>query len=182
MNSAIFLDRDGVIIENCDKYVRSWDDVKFLPLSLQALNLLNQTTYKIIITSNQSVVGRGIISEEQSQEINRRIIEDITSVGGRVDGIFVCPHIPEDHCSCRKPKPGLILQAAQALSIDLPSSIMIGDALTDIVAGSAAGIKTLIMVKTGRGKEQYKLSLSASYPSFVATDNLLTAISLLSQF
>ena len=157
MNPAVFLDRDGVIIQNRENYVRSWKDVEFLPSSLQALKQLSQTSYKIIIITNQSAIGRGIITMEQAEAINQRIIEEITDAGGRVDGLFICPHTPDDHCFCRKPLPGLILQAADALSIDLPSSAMIGDALTDIQAGSAAGIKTLILVKTGRGQEQFQL-------------------------
>ena len=179
MNSAVFLDRDGVIIQNRENYVRSWKDVEFLPSSLQALTLLSQTSYKIIIVTNQSAIGRGIITMEQAEEINQRIIEEITDAGGRVDGLFICPHTPDDHCFCRKPLPGLILQAADALSIDLPSSAMIGDALTDIQAGSAAGIKTLILVKTGRGQEQFQLPQTIFSPHFLITDHLLSAINII---
>ena len=179
MNSAVFLDRDGVIIQNRENYVRSWKDVEFLPSSLQALKLLSQTSYKIIIVTNQSAIGRGIITIEQAEAINQRIIEEITDAGGRVDGLFICPHAPDDHCFCRKPLPGLILQAADALSIDLPSSAMIGDALTDIQAGSAAGIKTLILVKTGRGQEQFQLPQTIFFPHFLITDHLLSAINII---
>ena len=110
---------------------------------------------------------------EQFEVINQRIIEEITDAGGRIDGVFICPHTPDDHCFCRKPQPGLILQAADALSIDLPSSAMIGDALTDIQAGFMAGINTLILVKTGRGQEQYQLSPMLDTPHFLLADHLL---------
>jgi D-glycero-D-manno-heptose 1,7-bisphosphate phosphatase len=179
MYPAIFLDRDGVIIQNRESYVRSWKDVEFLPSSLQALKLLSQTAYKIAITTNQSAIGRGTITIEQAEAINQRIIKKITEAGGRVDGLFMCPHTPDDHCTCRKPLPGLILQAAKALSIDLPSSAMIGDALSDIQAGSAAGIETLILVKTGRGKEQLQLHQTASYPNCLITYDLLSAINII---
>ena len=179
MNLAVFLDRDGVITQNRENYVRSWKDVEFLPSSLEALKLLSQTSYKIIIITNQSAIGRGIITMEQVEAINQRIIEEITDTGGRVDGLFICPHAPDDHCICRKPLPGLILQAADALSIDLPSSAMIGDALTDIQAGLAAGIKTLILVKTGRGQEQFQLPQTIFYPHLFITDHLLSAVNII---
>lgn len=178
MNSAVFLDRDGVIIQNREQYVRSWKDVEFLPSSLQALRQLSQTSYKIIIVTNQSAIGRGIITQKKAEVINQCIIEEITDAGGRVDGLFVCPHAPDEHCFCRKPLPGLILQAADALDIDLPSSVMIGDVLTDIQAGSAAGIKTLILVKTGRRQEQLQLP-ETLYPHFLITDHLLSAINII---
>ena len=179
MYPAIFLDRDGVIIQNRENYVRCWNDVEFLPTSLQALKQLSQTSFKIIIVTNQSIIGRDIITMEQAEAINQRIIEEITYAGGRVDGTYICPHIPDDHCFCRKPLPGLFLQAADALSIDLPASTMIGDALTDIQAGSAVGIKTLILVKTGRGQEQYQLPQTIFSPHFLLADHLLSAIKLI---
>jgi len=179
MYSAIFLDRDGVIIQNRADYIRSWKEVEFLPNSLRALSLLSQTPYKIIITTNQSAVGRGIITMEQAEAINQRIIKKITEAGGRVDGLFMCPHTPDDRCNCRKPLPGLILQAAHALSIDLPSSVMIGDALTDIQAGSAAGIKKLILVKTGRGQDQARLLQTSPSPQILVVDDLLSAVNII---
>jgi D-glycero-D-manno-heptose 1,7-bisphosphate phosphatase len=178
MNPAVFLDRDGVIIQNRENYVRSWKDVEFLPFSLQALKLLSESSYKIIVITNQSAVGRGIITIEQVEAVNQRIIKEITQAGGRIDGLFLCPHTPDDDCLCRKPLPGLILQAAEALSIDLSSSALIGDALTDIQAGIAAGIQTLILVKTGRGQEQYQSPQTKNFPQLLITDHLLSAINI----
>jgi D-glycero-D-manno-heptose 1,7-bisphosphate phosphatase len=176
MHPAIFLDRDGVIIQNREKYVRSWDDVEFLPDSLEAIQQLSQTAYKIMIITNQSAIGRGIIPMEQAEAINQSIIKKITEAGGRVDGLFMCPHTPDDHCTCRKPLPGLIFQAAAAYSLDLPSSIMVGDAITDIQAGLAAGIKTLILVRTGRGSEQNQSQQIRRYPDLLIADDLLSAV------
>lgn len=157
MYPAIFLDRDGVIIENVPSYIRSWEEVRFIPKSLIALKKAQSSSYKIVIVTNQSAVGRGILALESAWEINHRLVNVIQQAGGRVDGIYMCPHAPEDHCNCRKPKPGLILQAATELSLDLPRSILIGDALSDLLAGQAAGIPKNILVRTGRGSEQEKL-------------------------
>ncbi len=112
---------------------------------------------------------------EQAEAINQGIIKKITEAGGRVDGLFMCPHTPDDHCTCRKPLPGLIFQAADAFSLDLPSSIMIGDAITDIQAGFAAGIKTLILVRTGRGSEQNQSQQLSRYPDLFIADDLFSA-------
>ncbi len=154
MTAAIFLDRDGVIIENRDDYVRSWSDVLFLPGSLEALAKLNTKPYKIVIVTNQSAVGRGIISMQTAEEISRRIVQQIEQHGGRIDGVFMCPHAPDAGCTCRKPLPGLLLQAADALEIDLTVSIMVGDAVSDLSAGQSAGIRRNFLVRTGRGALQ----------------------------
>jgi D-glycero-D-manno-heptose 1,7-bisphosphate phosphatase len=179
MNSAVFLDRDGVIIQNREAYVRCWEDVEFLPETLWALGLLSQSTYKIIIITNQSAIGRGIITPLQAAEINTRIVQKIVGAGGHVDGLYVCPHTPEDHCQCRKPLPGLILQAAKDLSIDLNSSFMIGDALTDIQAGQAAGIPTNILVKTGRGQEQLHSSHDKNCLPYCIVDHFASAVEMI---
>ena len=157
MKPAIFLDRDGVVIQNRPDYVRSWRDVEFLPAAVDALARLADTPYPIVFVTNQSAVGRGIISLETAQEINRRLVAELRAQGCRVDGVFMCPHAPEDGCNCRKPKPGLLFQAAEALGLDLPASLMIGDAWTDLQAGAAAGVPRLGLLLTGRGRQQLAL-------------------------
>lgn len=154
VSPAIFLDRDGVIIENRPNYVRSWADVTLYPQALSVLAQLHELPYKLVIVTNQSVVGRGGISLAAAQEINERLVDTIVEAGGRIDGVFMCPHTPQDNCECRKPRPGLLFQAAQALAIDLSSSWMIGDALTDVMAGKAAGVRRTALVLTGRGEAQ----------------------------
>ena len=156
MHKAIFLDRDGVIIENRQNYVLSWSDVEFFPKALEALSKI-QPEIKIIIVTNQSAVGRGLISLQDALDINRRIEQEILKNGGRVDGFVMCPHSPEQACFCRKPQPGLILQAARDMNIDLAQSVLIGDALTDILAGKNAGIHRTILLRTGRGSHQATL-------------------------
>ena len=156
MHPGLFLDRDGVIIENREAYVRNWDDVAFYPQAISALVRLSQSPYKIVMVTNQSVIGRGIITQEQAEDINCSILETIRKAGGRIDGVWICPHAPSEKCSCRKPAPGMILQAALSLSIDLSLSIMVGDAITDIQAGKAAGVMQTILVRTGRGADQLR--------------------------
>jgi D-glycero-D-manno-heptose 1,7-bisphosphate phosphatase len=157
MYPSIFLDRDGVLIENNPNYIRSWSDVYVYPEAVQALVRAHSSHYKFVIITNQSAIGRGLVTFEIVNEINLKLISEIQSHGGRIDGIYTCPHKPEDDCPCRKPKPGLILQAAKELSLDLNNSIMIGDALTDIIAGYRAGIPTNALVLTGRGRDQVSL-------------------------
>ena len=157
MKPAIFLDRDGVVIENRSAYVRRWEDVEIFPAAIEILSSLASSPYQIIFVTNQSAIGRGIISLETAQKINQRLISVLTGAGCRVDGVFMCPHAPEDKCSCRKPLPGLFFQASQKHHIDLTNSIMIGDAWTDMQAGIAAGIPVNGLVLTGRGREQQLL-------------------------
>lgn len=153
---AIFLDRDGVIIYNRASYVRHWEDVRFYSSSLRALQAINnlQNRPKVFIITNQSAIGRGLMTLEQYQEIDRKIQEVIFTNGGFIDRVFFCPHAPEENCDCRKPKAGMILEAANQFGIDLHQSILIGDAQSDIEAGYAAGIPELYLVITGRGKKQ----------------------------
>lgn len=178
---AIFLDRDGVIIENRSDYVRSWADVAIYPQALSVLARMRELPYKIVIVTNQSVVGRGGISLGTAEGINERLVAEIARAGGRVDGVFMCPHAPQDGCECRKPRPGLFLQAAQKLTIDLSSSWMIGDALTDVMAGRAAGVDCSALVLTGRGKAQMERSEASRMRPFPVYDDLSAALSRLAR-
>jgi histidinol-phosphate phosphatase family protein len=152
---AIFLDRDGVICYNRQNYVKSWEEFSFLPGALDALRKLAQLDYVTVVISNQSAIGRGLMTEKTASDINRRMQEEIRKHGGHIDSVFTCPHRPEENCSCRKPQPGLILLAAQQTQLDLEHSLFIGDALSDMQAALAAGCQP-IMVLTGRGAEQRK--------------------------
>ena len=118
MFPAIILDRDGVVIENRDNYVRSWADVEVYPQALRALVDANRSAFKIVIITNQAGVGKGIIPLQTATEINQRLVHVIEKAGGRVDGVYMCPHSPQDDCECRKPRPGMILQAERELSLD----------------------------------------------------------------
>ena len=176
MKPAIFLDRDGVIIENRADYVRNWSDVFVYPQALIALQILSKSNLPIFIVTNQSAIGRGIISLEEAQTINQRLLTIIKSVGGRIDDVFICPHAPSDYCYCRKPQPGLFFQAAQKHKIDLQKSFLIGDAITDLEAGQSAGIDQLGIVLTGRGKFQITLPEAERLKPFNIFKDLLDAI------
>ena len=173
---AIFLDRDGVIIENRDAYVRSWDDVEIFDTAVDTLARMISLPYLIVVVTNQSAVGRGIISYEQAVEINDRLVSIIQNRGGRIDGVYICPHSPADECDCRKPKPGMLLSAAKELDIDLENSIMVGDALTDLEAGIQAGVKDTILLETGRGRLQASLPQAAEYGNSLRFPDLAAAI------
>ncbi|MGE5222757.1 MAG: D-glycero-alpha-D-manno-heptose-1,7-bisphosphate 7-phosphatase [Omnitrophica WOR_2 bacterium] len=176
MQPAVFLDRDGVIIENREDYVRAWSDVAIYPQALRALARLQSKPYKIVIVTNQSVIGRGIITPSEAEAINQRLVKEIVRAGGRVDGLFVCPHAPQENCACRKPKPGLFIQAARRLDIDLSQSILIGDSLSDLSAGQAAGVRQTALVLTGHGAVQSRSPEAALLRPFLTFDTLEDAL------
>jgi len=176
MTQALFLDRDGVIIENKANYVRSLEDITFLPQALTALALLKHASIKIILVTNQSAVGRGIISLETALEIHNHILQVIRTSGGRVDDTFMCPHAPQDACSCRKPEPGLFLQAADRYHLNLTHSFCVGDAISDLQAAQNAGVGTRILVQTGRGSDQLKLAEATNLAPFLVFDSLTEVV------
>ena len=176
MYPSIFLDRDGVLIENRSDYVRDWSQVKIIPEAIRALSLVPIKKYKVIIVTNQSAVGRGLLLLKTAQEINQRLVDLIHDHGGKIDSVYMCPHLPEDGCSCRKPLPGLLLQAAQEQSLDLQRSWMIGDAWSDVQAGEAAGTRGSILLKTGRGAEQLREAFPAQTKGNWVFDNLPLAL------
>ena len=173
---ALFLDRDGVFIENCANYVRSWQDVHFFPEALAALAHIREVSYKIIVVTNQSAVGRGIISLETAATLNERILEVVRQANGRIDASYLCPAKPGTNDPCRKPRPGMLLQAAKEHNIDLSQSYMIGDALTDVQAGQAAGVMQAILLLTGRGKVQAQLPQAQELPPFSIYPTLADAL------
>ncbi len=150
---AVFLDRDGVLNENRADHVRTWEQVVFLPGVFRAMQRLAGSPFVVVVVTNQSAVGRGLMSAETLASINRGIVQQVQQAGGRIDALYACPHGPDDGCPCRKPRPDMLLQAAQDLAIDLERSYLVGDAVSDVEAGLAAGCQP-IMVRTGRGTKQ----------------------------
>jgi D-glycero-D-manno-heptose 1,7-bisphosphate phosphatase len=175
MFPAIFLDRDGVVIENRADYVREWSHVSILPNVIDALSGFRREGFKIILVTNQAAVGRGMLTFNSAQEINERLVKTIKEQGGWVDGVFMCPHKPEDNCACRKPLPGMLLQAAREFSIDLGTSWMVGDAWTDLLAGQSAGVDRTIMVRTGRGASQLSQAQPSDIRPFVICEDVFDA-------
>ena len=173
MSRAIFLDRDGVIIENRSNYVRSWADVEFLPRALEALQKLASAPYKIVVVTNQSAVGRGIVTYSEADAINQQLLKIVREAGGRIDALYMCPHAPEAACQCRKPRPGMLLEAAHDLHISLEESLMVGDVLSDLQAGQAAGVGDNYLVLTGRGRDQLRLPQAASIRPFMTINSLV---------
>ena len=143
--AAIFLDRDGVINRDHPDYVKSWDEFEFLPGSLEALAALSQSSYAIIVATNQSGVGRGLLTEATLQDMHARMLDRVRASGGRIDAIYHCPHTPSEHCNCRKPSPGLFLDAARELGIDLAKSWAIGDSYRDAEAANTLGIRSILV-------------------------------------
>ena len=147
--SAILLDRDGVINHERADYVKSWPEFQLLPGVLAALRRLATLPIPIVVITNQSAIGRGLVAPATVAAIHDRLAQAAHTAGGRLDGFFVCPHHPTAGCDCRKPKPGLLLQAARHFGFDLAQAIFIGDAITDFEAARAAGCHA-ILVKSGR--------------------------------
>jgi histidinol-phosphate phosphatase family protein len=156
MRAAVFLDRDGVLIENRPDFLKDWAEVEFLPGALEALARLADSPLAVVIVSNQAAVGRGFLELATAWELHRRIVAEIQRHGGRIDASYLCPHRPEDGCLCRKPAPGMIRQAARDLRLDLAASWLVGDSLRDLEAGRAAGVRG-ILVSTGHGAEEQSL-------------------------
>lgn len=154
---TVFLDRDGVINENHHNrgYVCNWSDLVFINNSLEAISILSQNGFRIYIVTNQSGIGRGFFTEEQLSATHARMIEAIQCADGHIEKIYYCPHHPDDGCECRKPKPGMLHQAAKDNNVDLSESHFIGDSSSDIKAAAAAGAIP-ILVLTGHGQKTYK--------------------------
>lgn len=175
-NKAVFLDRDGTVIEEC-KYLDKEGMIRILDGVASAIRLLNKGKFKVIIISNQSGVGRGYFTEKEVLNVNKKLLQLLKSEGAIIDGVYFCPHKPSDHCKCRKPKAGLIDEARGKFKIDLKKSYVIGDKLTDIKTGVNAGLRT-ILVLTGYGKEssyELKPQSSSLKPDYTAKD-LLSAV------
>jgi D-glycero-D-manno-heptose 1,7-bisphosphate phosphatase len=156
LKPAIFLDRDGVVIEDT-RYIDSIERVSLIPGSAEVIAALNRAGWTVAIVTNQAGIAHGLFSIETVNEIHEHIAELLRGYGARVDGFYFCPHHPAgevaEHrceCECRKPKPGMLIRAANELDIDLNRSWMIGDRITDLEAGSAVGCKT-VLVRTGYG-------------------------------
>ncbi|NLE76635.1 MAG: HAD-IIIA family hydrolase [Chloroflexi bacterium] len=153
---AIFLDRDGVLIANRADYVRRWGEAAILPGVPGALARLAAGPWPIVVVTNQSCIGRGLVAARTVQGIHRRLRAALAAQGGRIDAFYTCPHTPDAGCACRKPQPGLLLQAAQELDLDLAASYLVGDAVGDVQAALAVGAQPLLVL-TGRGAAQAQL-------------------------
>jgi D-glycero-D-manno-heptose 1,7-bisphosphate phosphatase len=186
-NRAVFLDRDGTINKEVH-HLSHVDQFRLLPNTGEAIRWMNAAGFKVVIITNQSVIARGIISEEALVEVHEVMIEKLLAQGARVDAVYYCPHHPTAgdgplviSCNCRKPQPGMLLQAAAELNIALEHSFMVGDAVSDLASGHAAGCRTAL-VRTGHGAKAEKQLIGHSIqPDFVAPDLLEAARWILQQ-
>ena len=179
MNNAFFLDRDGVIIEE-EHYLSDPAKVRLCPGCAEAFRQISAAGFRIIVTSDQSGVARGYFTFAEIAAVERRIEELLTGAGAPLpDAWYYCPHHTKGSvaeyvrdCDCRKPRPGMLIRAAEEHAISLPGSVMIGDKLSDLRAAFAAGCRHAALVMTGHGSEQTPEPLEYDYP---VADNILDA-------
>jgi len=162
---AVFLDRDGVLVVEKD-FIVDPDDIEFYPRTIKALAAIKNKYLKVVV-SNQSGIARGFFSSEDVERFDIELSKRLSEKGIVIDAWYFCPHGPEDDCPCRKPRPGMILEAARKMNIDLKNSWIIGDKSSDIGAGKASGIKT-VLVNTGYGGSEP--GASNVNPDFTASD------------
>ncbi len=171
---AVFLDRDGTLnVERAD-YVKSVDELVLLPGVLDALARLAALNLPLILVTNQSAIGRGIVSNHQVERIHDHLRSMVHAAQGRIDAVYLCPHPPEAGCECRKPKPGLLLAAANDWRLDLARCAFIGDSMADLGAARAVGCQP-ILVRTGRQAQQLD-ELAHQDPDVVLVDDLSAAV------
>jgi histidinol-phosphate phosphatase family protein len=168
--ATIFLDRDGVINENRPDYVKNWGEFCFVPGAREAIVALTQAGHRIVVCTNQAGIAKGIIACDTLEDIHRRMLAGIRSVGGCIEKVYYCPHSKDAQCICRKPHPGLLLRARDELDLNMHDALFIGDSITDIRAGLAAGVHGMLVL-TGLGREQLRHhSHEAGGPFLVMVD------------
>jgi D-glycero-D-manno-heptose 1,7-bisphosphate phosphatase len=148
----VVLDRDGVVNFDSVNFIKNTNEWIPIPGSLEAIALLNQSGYRVVIATNQSGISRGLFDMVTLNAIHDKMHKALGQLGGRVDAIFYCPHSADDNCSCRKPKPGMMEEIGHRFGMDMKGVPMVGDALRDLQAGAALGMQP-ILVRTGKGEE-----------------------------
>ncbi|MFN8472636.1 MAG: HAD-IIIA family hydrolase [Anaerolineae bacterium] len=172
---TVFLDRDGVINENRPDHVKSWDEFVFIPGVLASLSRLRADGWQVIVVTNQAIIHRHIVLQIVVEDINGRMTETVETAGGAIDAVLYCPHDSDEGCDCRKPKPGLLFQAARLFNLCLSECYLVGDGFSDIAAGQAAGCTT-VLVQTGRGQQQLASPLALAFTHYHVTRDLPTAV------
>ena len=148
--NLIILDRDGVINQDSDEYIKSADEFIPIPGSLEAISRLNHAGFSVMVATNQSGIARGLYTIETLNTMHDKLRRLLSAFGGHIDGIFYCPHGPDDHCECRKPNTGLFLDIAQRSKCTLSEVYAVGDSLRDLQVAEAVGANP-VLVKTGKG-------------------------------
>src|SRR5664280_424836 len=181
-NIAVFLDRDGTINEEVG-YLDSLDKFKIIPCAYEAIRLINESGMKVVVISNQAGVARGLFTEDFVKITHEHLLAALRQKKAHIDNFYYCPHHPTEgiklyrqNCNCRKPAPGMLLQAAQDLNIDLTKSYLVGDRFRDMEAAKKVGVKG-VLVKTGYGQELLQddgpdEATEEGKPDFIAADIL----------
>ncbi|MBI4547070.1 MAG: D-glycero-beta-D-manno-heptose 1,7-bisphosphate 7-phosphatase [Ignavibacteriae bacterium] len=177
-NIGVFLDRDGTINEEVD-FLSSPNHVRLIPGSAEGIHLANELGFKVFIVTNQSGIARGLFTEDQVSKIHQTLLQKLENRGAHIDGIFYCPHHPENgkppyrkDCGCRKPNTGMLSRAAKEYNVNLKKSFVVGDKMIDIQTGNNAGA-TSILVLTGYGKQELELChQNKVHIDYVASDLL----------
>ena len=147
----IILDRDGVINFDSDRFIKTPEEWRPIPGSLEAIAALNQRGYRVVVATNQSGIGRGLLDIATFNSINDKMTRQLSQAGGRIDAIFFCPHAADANCDCRKPKAGMLREIARRFGVELKGVPAVGDSLRDLQAASEVGAQP-ILVTTGKGK------------------------------
>ena len=151
-SGMVILDRDGVINEDSDDFIKSPEEWIPIEGSLEAIRQLKKAGYLVAVASNQSGLARGLFDQQTLDAIHAKMEGLLAQRGVALDGIFYCPHGPEDNCLCRKPKPGLLLQISDHFDIDLKQSWFVGDSIRDVQAARLAGARP-VLLRTGKGRQ-----------------------------
>ncbi|MGR8981143.1 MAG: D-glycero-beta-D-manno-heptose 1,7-bisphosphate 7-phosphatase [Gammaproteobacteria bacterium] len=161
----VLMDRDGVINYDSDQFIKSPEEWRALPGSLEAIALLNAKGYKIVVITNQSGLARGLFDQAMLDRIHAKMNQMASEKGAKIEAIYCCPHGPDSPCDCRKPKPGLLKTFAADKDVDLKAIPFIGDSLRDILAAEASGAQP-ILVKTGKGQKTLDQNPHLNIPVF----------------
>jgi D-glycero-D-manno-heptose 1,7-bisphosphate phosphatase len=173
---TVILDRDGVINQDSDAYIKTPDEWIAIPGSLEAIARLTQAGYQVVVAPTQSGLARGLFTQATLAAIHLKMESAIQHRGGELAGIYYCPHGPDDDCSCRKPKPGLLQQIEQELGIDRKQTVLVGDSLRDLQAASAVGIQP-VLVLTGKGRKTLEqLGQEQQYDVYQNLEDFVTAL------
>lgn len=175
--NIVILDRDGVINQDSDQFIKSPDEWKPIPGSLEAIARLFQSDYQVVVATNQSGVGRGLFDMHTLNAIHDKMLRAVVHAGGRIDAVFFCPHATDANCECRKPKTGMLEEIAARFNVSLDRVPAVGDSLRDLQAAVAMGARSMLVL-TGKGKKtQSKGGLPAGTQIYAdlsaAVDDLL---------
>ncbi len=172
---AVYLDRDGVINVELGDYVTRPADLRLEPGAAVAIRRLNDAGLPVAVVTNQAGIGRGRYTAADLAAVHARLVAELAAEGARIDGLWVCPHHPDDQCACRKPQPGLLLQAAEALGFDPRRAVLVGDRLSDLEVAQATGAAS-ILVRTGYGDQTVGLLPGAPVQPAAVVADLAAAV------